>query len=145
MEKLMKLVEKGVYITPQQIEKFTGKSPEELTFGLTLMYVCKLIKDHYPEVSVKIENGGIAILDDLRASKYHRRLFAQRLSGMERAHSDSLTRVDSSNIIDIQIKKEHDRGIEIMGKVITAARNALVQEMPELTPIKRSVRNMLSI
>ena len=145
MENLMKLVEKGVYITPQQIEEFTGKSQEDSTFGLTLMYVCKLIKDSCPEISVKIDHGGIAILDDPQASVYHRRSFAQHLCGMDRAHSDSLTRVDSSNIVDIQVKKEHDRGIEIMGKVLTAAKNALEQEMPELTPIKRSVKNMLRV
>ena len=142
MKELIKMVAKGVYITPQQITEITGKSSEDSAYGFELMSICKLMEDYDPKVTCKIENGGIAVLDDKHASAYNAGQFARHLFGMERRHKKILT-VDNSKLTGGD-RKVHNRRVEIMGKILTAAKNALQQEMPELKPTVRAVKNILN-
>ena len=119
-------LKKGDNITPDRLEKLTGKTRGTDGYNLAVLALRERIvrecKDRGKHFTVAVVKGTLRILTDEEAALYNVRTFR---AGFRRSGKSlrRLTKVNVGQLSDQQ-KRDHERNLLVFGKMLQAARSA---------------------
>lgn len=131
---------KGDQIPQERLEEITGtrRGTQEHSFAVLALRgrIMAELRDRGKHVSVRISHGALQVLTDEQAAVYNVRLFRHGLRKSVRSYK-RLANVNAQGLDSAQ-KRDHDRNLLVLGKMLAAARRARREEL-KVTAHVRSV------
>jgi len=134
------VLEKGDYITPEQIEDILGVSRNDKQYPFKLMYLQKKIMMDRQDIYAKAEKDGLRILTDAEWTNYEGGLFTNALRAMAR----SVRRIAAVDVRELteDERTKHDRRQIVMAQTLQGAHSSRREAMKSL-PHERSVPGLI--
>lgn len=128
-------LKKGDELSPEEIERITGKKPGTDEYRFAVMGLQALIQDRTGYTAKCQSDGSLKVLTDPEAAEHNRKLFAQNLRAMANRHTLN-TQVDVDNLPE-DARRRHDQTLMVQSRYVSA----MIRTTKEIT-VGRSTKQM---